>query len=63
MLQLLCGPIGVLAAWLNDGVLDKAVIKVAATFPMEKMQVGVLHQGPPLDVPEFFKQIEAETRK
>jgi hypothetical protein len=62
-LQLLCGRIGVSSPWLTDSVLDKAVIKVAATFPIEKMQVGIVHQGPPLDVPAFVKQIEAETRK
>jgi hypothetical protein len=63
MLQLLCGPIGLLLPWLHDGVLDKAVIRVAAIFPMEKMQVGVVRDDLPLNVQEFVKQIEAETKK
>jgi len=63
MLQLLCGPIGLLLPWMHDGVLDRAVIRVAAIFPMEKMQVGVVHHDLPLNVQEFVKQIEAETKK
>jgi hypothetical protein len=63
MLQLLCGPVGVLAAYLNDGVLDTTVIRVAATFPMEKMQIGVAREGLPLNLQEFVKRIEEETKK
>ena len=59
MLQLLCGPLDLLSPWLHDGVLDKAVIRVAATFPMEKMEVGVVRNSLPFDFEEFVKQVEA----
>ena len=62
MLELMCG-IGLLLPWSHNGVLDKAVIRVAAIFPMEKMQVGVVREDLPLNVQEFIKQIEAETKK
>lgn len=63
MLHLLCGPLHLLSLWLHDGVLDKAVIKVAAKFPMAKMEIGVLRNSLPFDFEEFVKQVEAETKK
>ena len=48
-----------LRPWTHDGELDEAVLQVAATFPMKKMEVGVVHDGPPFEVQEFLKQIEA----
>ncbi len=50
--------VGVLAAWLHDGVPDDAVFHVAATIPMSRMQIGVVHNKPPFDVEEFIKQVE-----
>jgi hypothetical protein len=35
------------------------VIQIAATFPMKRMGVGVVHEGLPFDVEEFLKQIVA----
>lgn len=48
-----------LAPWTHNNDLDDVVFQVAATFPMKKMQVGVVHDGPPFDVEEFVKQIGA----
>jgi hypothetical protein len=52
-----------LSTWLHDGDLDGAVFKVAATFPIHKMQVGIVQHGYPFDVQEFLKQIEEDTEK
>jgi len=59
MLQLL--PESPLTPWTHDGELEDPVFQVAATFPMKKMEVGVVRQGPPFDVQEFLKQIGART--
>jgi hypothetical protein len=59
MLQLLGGPLSLLSPWLHDGVLDKAVIKVAAKFPMEKVEAGVVRHSLPFDLEEFVKQVKA----
>jgi len=49
--------------WLSfrrqNGDLEEAALKVAATFPMKKMQGGVVSNDLPFDVGEFLKQIEA----
>ncbi len=50
-----------LARWMRDGQPDDVVFDVAATFRMEKMQTGVVREGPPFDVEEFVKQIGART--
>jgi hypothetical protein len=50
--------VGVLAAWLHDGVPDDAVFHVAATIPMSRMQIGVVHKKPPFDLDEFVTQVE-----
>jgi hypothetical protein len=50
-----------LAPWTHDGEFDDAVLQVASVFPMKKMQVGVVRQGPPFDLQEFMKQIRART--
>ncbi len=55
MLQML--PESPLTPWTYDGELDAAVFQVAARFPMKKMEVGVVQQGPPFDVQEFVKQV------
>jgi hypothetical protein len=52
-----------LSPWLHDGELDRAVFKVAATFPIHKMQVGIVQQGYPFDVQKFVRQIEEDTQK
>jgi hypothetical protein len=49
---------GLLSRWVRNGEFDAAVLKVAAKFPMKKLNVGVVHQGLPFDVEEFVKQIE-----
>jgi hypothetical protein len=60
MLNLLAGPMGMLSRWLHTGELDDAVFKVAATFPMKKMSVGVPQQGFPFDVQGFIEQIDKQ---
>ena len=50
--------VGVLATWLHDGVPDDAVFHVAATIPMSRLQIGVVHKKPSFDVEEFIKQVE-----
>jgi hypothetical protein len=49
-----------LTQWTHDGDLDDAVFEVAATFPMKKMQAGIVHDGPPFEVDEFVKRIGAQ---
>jgi hypothetical protein len=50
--------VGMFAPWLRDGVPDEAVFQVAATIPMSRMQIGVVHNKSPFDVEEFVKQVE-----
>lgn len=54
--------VGVLANWLHDGVPDDAVFHVAATIPMNRLQVGAVYKQPPFDVDEFIKQVEQRTQ-
>jgi hypothetical protein len=58
MLQLLCGPFGQLVDWVHNNEPVEAVFKVAANFPMQKMQIGVVREGVPFDLREFINQIE-----
>jgi hypothetical protein len=46
-----------LAPWIHDGQPNDAVFEVMATFPMEKMRIGIVRQGLPFDVEEFVKRI------
>lgn len=63
MLQMLPGPLGVLSPWLRDGEPVDAVFKVAATFPMERMSVGVPQQELPFDVKGFLAEIEKQNNQ
>ena len=65
MLGMLFGPFGSgqLSHWLHDGKVDPVVFRVAASFPIEKMQIGQIRDRLPLDVDEFFKSVEAEAGK
>ena len=49
--------LGMLAPWIHEGVVADAVFKVAATFPMEGVTIGVPRQGLPFDVQEFVSQV------
>lgn len=49
--------LGILAPWIHESVLADAVFKVAATFPMKGMAIGVQRQGLPFDVQEFLSLI------
>jgi hypothetical protein len=60
MLQLLSGQTDLLSPWVHEGELHDAVLKVSAVFPIKKLQVGVVHQGFPLDVEEFVRQVREE---
>jgi hypothetical protein len=44
--------------WLHDGEFDDKVIEVAARFPMGWMEIGVVRQGLPFDVEEFFNRLK-----
>jgi hypothetical protein len=48
-----------LTPWSHGGELDDAVFQIAATFPMKKLPVGLVKNGPPFDVQELVRQIEA----
>lgn len=50
-----------LTPWSREGELDDAVFKVAATFPMKKLPIGLAKDGLPFDVQELVKQIGART--
>ena len=54
----LCDADGLLEAYKSDGEFTDAVFRVAATFPMKRMEMGVTYQGPPFDVEQFLKQVE-----
>jgi hypothetical protein len=54
----LCERMGLLEMHKRDGEVNDAVFRVAATFPMKKMDVGTTYHEPPFDVEEFVKQIE-----
>ena len=54
----LCDADGLLEAYKSDGEFTDAVFRMAATFPMKRMEMGVRYQGPPFDVEEFLKQVE-----
>jgi len=54
----LCERMGLLPGYKRDDDYTDAVFRVAATFPMKQMKVGVTYQGPPFDVEEFVKQVE-----
>jgi hypothetical protein len=49
--------LGMLAPWMQEGVISDAVFKVAASFPMKGMPIGVLREGLPFDVQEFLAQV------
>lgn len=51
--------LGILKPWIHDGVVADAVFKVAATFPMNGMAIGVPQQELPFDVQEFMSQVSA----
>lgn len=46
----------VLPGWMGQAPIEK-VVALAATFPMKKMKVGVVHEGPPFDLQQFLKQL------
>ena len=54
--------LGMLKPWINEGVVADAVFKVAATFPMNGVPIGVPRQGLPFDVQEFISQVAASVR-
>ena len=51
-----------LAPWLRDGNLDDTIFQIAATFPMEEMEVGVPRNTLPFDLTEFLKQLDQLAR-
>jgi len=54
---------GLLSRWTSEGTPIDAVFKVAAVFPVEKLQLGVVHSGMPFDVTAFLQAIEKESQK
>ena len=64
MLLMLAGTMGMLLSpWLRNGELADTVFRVAATFPMKRMSVGVPQQELPFDVQGFLAEIERENDK
>ena len=49
--------LGMLAPWTHGEVVDDAVFKVAATFPMTRMQQGIVYDELPFDHQEFLNQV------
>jgi hypothetical protein len=54
----ICEQLGLLPGYRRDGDYSDAVLRVAATFPMKRMQRGITYHEPPFDVEEFIKQVE-----
>ena len=54
---------GLLSRWTSEGTPIDAVFKIAAVFPVEKLQAGVVHSGMPFDVTAFLQAIEKESQK
>lgn len=54
----LCEQMGLLGSYKVDSEFTDAVFRVAATFPMKRMEMGVTYPGPPFAVDEFLKQVE-----
>ena len=48
-------PIKELGPWLKEDQLEEVVFAAAAKIPMEWMGVGIVRDGPPLDVNEFVR--------
>jgi hypothetical protein len=49
--------LGMLAPWTHGEVVDDAVFTVAATFPMTRMQPGIVYDELPFDLQEFLNQV------
>lgn len=54
---------GLLSAYKTDGEYTEAVYRLAATFPMKRIEMDVIHEGPPFDTEEFLKQVERASAK
>jgi hypothetical protein len=46
----------IMPGWMGRAHTEK-VAALAATFPMKKMKVCVVHEGPPFDLQEFLRQL------
>jgi len=49
--------LGMLAPWIQEGVIADAVFQVGANFPMKGMAIGTPREGFPFDVQEFLSQV------
>jgi|SRR5579864_182435 len=49
-----------LSPWTKQGQLDDAVFSAAAKMPVQWMEVGVVRQGFPFDVAEFFRRLHED---
>jgi hypothetical protein len=49
---------GLLSPYKSDGEFTDAVFRVAATFPMKRMECGVEYRGAPFNTEEFVREIE-----
>ncbi len=49
--------LGMLAPWTHGDAVDDTVFKVAATFPMTRMQPGIVYDELPFDLQEFLNQV------
>jgi hypothetical protein len=60
ILELMCRQTTLLAPWFRNGDLEDKVFKIAATFRIEELPAGAVHQGFPLDTAAFIGRIKAE---
>jgi hypothetical protein len=49
--------LGMLLPWTHGLVVNDAVFKVAATFPMTRMQTGIVYDELPFDLQKFLNQV------
>ena len=54
---------GLLSRWTSEGTPIDAVFKIAAVFPVEKLQAGAVHSELPFDVTGLLQAIERESQK
>ena len=48
------------APWMKEGQFDDAMFRTGAKIPIQWMEVGVVKQGFPFDVEEFFRRLSAD---
>jgi hypothetical protein len=52
-----------LSRWIAEGRLDDTLIEIAADFPMDWMEGGVIYNALPFDVQKFLERVDAHSGK